>query len=157
MAFPYLWALPPNPGVLSYTAVQRGVPAVGAEVTGMGGCLDADVELYIAALRRILALMGVLPASERDPAGPQRPDTIPIWRGDWQLSPTGGLFCPRVRLGQPVAPGDLLATIHNPFGQEQGRLTAEYHGRVLALRHLRSISPGEWAVMVLTDQAEPVA
>jgi predicted deacylase len=145
MGFPYLWQIPANPGVLSYTAAQLGVPAVGAEVSGMGGCLEEDVQLYREGLRRVLALLEMAPT----PAQPLPEDPGLVWRGDWLLSPGGGQFYPRVRMGQDVPVGTLLAEILDPFGEVVAEIRAAEAGRVLGLRHLRSIAPGEWAVMVL--------
>jgi predicted deacylase len=140
-----LWEIPANPGVLSYTAALLGIPAVGAEVSGMGGCLEGDVALYREGLLRVLALLGMVAAADR----PLPEDPGLVWRGDWLLSPTGGQFRPHVSMGQDVQPGDLLATIADPFGDVLAEIRAVEAGRVLGLRHLRSIAPGEWAVMAL--------
>jgi predicted deacylase len=145
MGFRYLWQIPANPGILSYTAARLGIPAVGAEVSGMGGCLEEDVALYRKALYRVLALMEMAPAS----AQPLPEDPGLVWRGDWLLSPSGGQFRPHTSMGQDVAAGTLLADILGPFGDVVAELRAVEAGRVLGLRHLRSIAPGEWAVMVL--------
>ena len=150
MSLPYLWAIPANPGVLSYTAAGMGIPAVGAEVSGMGGCLEADVALYRDGLRRVLALTGILPGDGPMPAPPAT-----IWGGDWLLSPAGGHFRPRVALEDDVQAGDLLAEILDPFGDPLAEVRAAAAGRVLGIRHLRSIGPGEWAVMVLQPGTSP--
>jgi predicted deacylase len=145
MGFPYLWEIPANPGVLSYTAAGLGIPAIGAEVSGMGGCLEDDVALYREGLWRVLALMGMAPAR----AQPLPEDSGLVWRGDWLLSPSGGQFRPRTTMGQDVEVGAPLAEILDPFGEVLAEIRAVEAGRVLGQRHLRSIAPGEWAVMVL--------
>lgn len=145
MGFPYLWEIPTNPGVLSYNAARLGIPAVGAEVSGMGGCLEEDVALYREGLLGVLTLLEMVPA----PTRPQPRDPGLIWRGDWLLSPTGGQFHPHTGIGQDVLAGSLLADIRDPFGEVVAEIRAAEAGRVLGLRHLRSIAPGEWAVMVL--------
>jgi uncharacterized protein len=151
MGFPYLWAIPANPGVLSYTAASRGIPSVGAEVSGMGGCLEDDVALYREGLRAVLAMMGMLPGV----AAATSDESVAVWQGDWLLSSAGGQFRPHVLLGQDVRQGDLLASILDPFGSVLDEVRAVEGGRVLALRHLRGISPGEWAVMVLQGGSMP--
>jgi predicted deacylase len=153
MGFPYLWAIPANPGVLSYTAAMQGIPSVGAEVSGMGGCLEEDVTLYREGLHRVLALMGMLPGV----AAAAVDESVMVWQGDWLLSSASGQFRPHVSLGQDVRQGDLLASILDPFGAVLDEMRAVESGRVLALRHLRSISPGEWAVMVLQGGPMPVS
>ena len=142
---------PRDPGVLSYTAAGMGIPAVGAEVSGMGGCLEADVALYREGLRRVLALTGILPGDD----GPLPDVPATIWGGDWLLSPAGGHFRPRVALEDDVQAGDLLAEILDPFGDPLAEVRAAAAGRVLGIRHLRSIGPGEWAVMVLQPGMPP--
>lgn len=140
MGLPHLWAIPPRDGVLSYTAVRRGIPAVGAEVTGVGGCLEDDVALYANGVRRVLAAL----------AGDQLATDGPApWRGDWLLSPGAGFFEPIVDMYQDVHEGEPVARILDLDGRMRHELRAPYDGRVLGLRHLRSIGVGEWAVMVL--------
>ncbi|SRR5579883_941412 len=147
MGFPYVWALPHNEGVLSYTAARLGITAVGAEVSGTGGCLEEDVALYHAALERVVRYV-----TARD--APEPALDAPVWHGDWVLSPGNGLFEPLVALEQDVQAGDAVATIRDVFGRVQHTSRAPYGGRVLALRHLRSIGVGEWAVMILTPRAQ---
>jgi predicted deacylase len=144
LGLPYLWAIPPREGVLSYTAVRRGIPAVGAEVTGIGGCLEEDVVLYASGVLRVLDLLAGTYTPE--PAGEP-------WRGDWISSPGGGFFEPTVAMYQDVLAGEPVAHILDLFGEVRHELRAPHDGRVLGLRHLRSIGVGEWAVMVLTDRS----
>ncbi len=143
LGLPYLWVLPPREGVLSYTAVRRGIPAVGPEVTGIGGCLDEDVALYASGVRRVLDLLAGAYHAEAE---------YPPWRGDWILSPGAGFFEPAVAMYQDVQAGEPVARILDLFGEARHELRAPHDGRVLGLRHLRSIGVGEWAVMVLTDR-----
>jgi predicted deacylase len=74
------------------------------------------------------------------------------WRGDWLLSPGAGFFEPTVAMYQDVESGAPVARILDLFGGVRHELRAPHDGRVLGLRHLRSIGVGEWAVMVLTDR-----
>jgi predicted deacylase len=143
-----LWRLPPRSGVLSYEAVRRGIPAVGAEIGGRGGCLPTDSNLYLNGLRRILADRGMIDRVDLAPA--------PVYRtyfdGDWQLAPTSGFIESDVDLGARVAMDQRLATIRSPLGRLLCDLCAKQEGVVMGVRHLRTIAAGEWATCVVVER-----
>lgn len=64
--YPSLWSMDPSPGSFATELAQLGLPAVGAEVTGCGGCLDADVDAYRDAVLNALRLLG-MPGDEQPP------------------------------------------------------------------------------------------
>jgi predicted deacylase len=131
------WLLPDVPGVLSAEAHRAGKVALGAEWHG-GARLDLDgVAAYADGLRRVMAALEMLPA------GPlQEPDSRPPVAGGYQTTPAGGLFIPRVKLGERVEAGAVLGVIDNLEGAVT-EIRAERAGTVAGLPHRALLHPGD--------------
>jgi predicted deacylase len=144
----YVWKLPPRAGVLSYETIRRGIPAIGIEIGGRGGLLARDREKYLFGFLRILAANGMMPASSLPPA----PIYSSYLEGDFALASVGGFIETHVELGEHVRKGRLLATISSPLGEIRAEMRAGTAGLVMAVRHLCSIEPGEWAICVVEER-----
>lgn len=147
MGLPHLWALPHRAGVLSYEAARRGIAVTGCEVGGRGGRLDEDCSLYYAGMCRVLRAWGILAGSPDE-----RPAYTTVLEGDWQLAPVSGFIENLVAIGQRVSAGTPTARIRGAFGDPVAELTAPHDGLVMGVRHLCSISPGEWATFILQEK-----
>jgi predicted deacylase len=150
MRLEWLWRLPPRAGVLSFEAARRSVAVTGCEAGGRGGCLESDVDAYVAGLLNVLAESGVI---DQPLAAQLPPVQIRALDGDFTLSPTAGFITPLVPLGARVTAGTLLARLHSCEGHELFTFRAEVDGVVMAERHLRAIQPGEWATCALRELA----
>jgi predicted deacylase len=149
MGLDWVWETPQWPGILTYEAVKRGIPACGAEIGGMGRCLDEDVALYKRTLYNLLGYMGMLPIE----IGPL--NRVQALAGEWLLSPASGFFTPRVALGQTVRQGDILATIRDVYGALSAEIAAAEPGIVVSVRTFASINVGEWTVCVCQKREAP--
>ena len=147
MGLPHVWRLPPRAGVLSFEAARCGVAIVGAEIGGRGGLLDADSDLYLYGIQKLMASQGMLAGAV------PVPDYATCLDGDWDLAPEAGFVDNHVALGDRVAAGALLATIRSPFGDAVAAMRARVDGIVMGVRHLRSIHVGEWATCVVREVA----
>lgn len=147
MGLDHMWRLPPRAGVLSFEAARRGIAVTGGEIGGRGGLIAAEAELYRHGILRILVDRGMLAPRPLPPA----PRHETFLEGDWALAPVGGFIDSHVVPGQPVAEGELLATIRSPLGQTLARMVAGHHGRILGVRHACAIQPGEWATCVVRE------
>lgn len=145
---PYLWRLPPRPGVLTFEAARHGIAAMGAEAGGRGGCDPSDVDAYVAAALRALAAHGMIDPPEGMPPAPEHRTAL---EGDWALAPAGGFLDPVAPLGARVRAGDVLATLRDPFGVDHVDLFAASEGIVMGVRHLRMIHAGEWATCAVAE------
>jgi predicted deacylase len=142
--WPYLWAAPLRPGVLSYEAVRHGIPALGTELGGAGRCLSNDVATYAPALRRLLRHTGNLaPEESESPASEQR-----VIDGDWLVAPAAGFLDTTVDLHQQVCAGQVLGQILDQFGSPVAELRAEQDGVVVGIRAYPPVLIGEWGIFV---------
>lgn len=134
------WIVPDVPGVLSYEAHRAGKVAVAAEWQG-GARLDpAGAAAYTAGLRRLLANLGMTPP-DTEAAG--LPDPRQPIAGDYQETTVGGLFTPRVALGDRVEMGETLGTLRDPLGGVTGEARAARAGIVAGLPHMALLRPGD--------------
>ena len=145
-----IWLLPARAGVLSCEAIKRGIPAMGCEVGGAGGCLPDDVQRYEVAIENVLKLHRMLPGEP-----PARSDHLSYLSGDWQLATTSGYVQTHVDLGQAINKGELVAMILNEFGHPLETIRAQHDGIVMGVRHLRSVQAGDWATCVVEEKALP--
>lgn len=62
------------------------------------------------------------------------------------LAPASGLFLPEPGVGfqEPMSRGDVIARIHDVFGEEAGVISAPADGMVFGLRCLPSVMTGDW-------------
>jgi len=145
MRLPYLWRLPPVPGVLSFEAARRGIAVTGCEVGGRGGCLPGDVELYLRGYRAVLAHAGLIEGI----APTDRQSSY--LEGDWERADQPGYLTTHVDLGARVQAGELIASLRNPFGDRLAEFRAANAGIVMAVRHLTTVGCGDLTTCVVRE------
>jgi len=141
---PWLWQMGGDRGVFSYEASRRGMPCLGMEAGGRGGCRAEDVETMRAGVFNVLRHLGMLPGDALPPP------SLPVYAGEWILSPATGLWDARVTLGETVAAGQLLAVILSPEGDTLAALHAPEAGFVGSIRTFCALDAGDWAITVMT-------
>jgi len=134
-----LWCLPPLPGVLSFEAARRGLPATGCEIGGRGHARPEDVATYHAAYLHVLASRGMV--EQAPPPAPRR-----IFEGNWVRSPVAGILQQAAPAGTVLAPGDAIARVLGPTGEVRHAFRADAAGLVMAERNLCSLAVGDLAV-----------
>jgi predicted deacylase len=149
MGLPHLWRLPPRAGVLSFEAMRCGVAVTGCEVGGRGGLLAEDSDHYLHGIQSLLAAERMIDAPGLVHAAAYET----CFDGDWDLAPAAGFIENHVALGDRVAAGTRLASIHSQLGKTVAELAAPSDGVVMGVRHLRSIQVGEWATCVVREAA----
>jgi predicted deacylase len=147
MGLARLWRLAARDGVLTCEAARRGIAAIGGEIGGRGGLRDHEADAYRAAILRVLTRKGMLTDAEEAPV--QR--YAHCLDGDWALAPTGGFILNHVAVGERVETGRRLATIRSPLGDVLDKMHACHPGFVMGVRHLRTITAGEWATCVVRE------
>lgn len=145
---PVLWQLPPTNGVLSYEAQVRGVVAIGHEYRGAGQLCSDGWQEYS---RGILACLGYWGMLEAPSAAFQE---ARIFQGDWQLSPSEGLFLTAHQPGDRVHTGDVLAEVL-PLTGTVTPIVAEREGILLGLRSKAHIRRNNWAVLIGSGMNAP--
>lgn len=124
-------------------AAAAGTAAIELEGGGTTLVEGGNVDLFLEALLRGLAQFGVLAI---DPAEKETvPRHLDVGPQNMFEAPVDGLLEHRVRMGQTVEAGELVALIH-PFGdfaREPRRIEARAAGIVISQRSLLRVVPGD--------------
>jgi uncharacterized protein len=113
----------PLAGSTIRTAALAGIPAVLIEVGGMGTWSQEEADVQRSGLRRIAALVGILPAEEGT-----RPH-LPLFEDAAVVrSDRPGLWFLEVAPGAPVAEGTRLGRIEDPLGDVEHEVLAPAAG-----------------------------
>jgi uncharacterized protein len=137
-----LWIIDDDPGTFNSETSRVGIPTVGTESTGQGGCRPEDVADYVRGLRNLLHYRGMIPG-----APPVREDG-PAWRPTQVASSTSGLFVAHTDLGRRVTSGEVVGEVLSPYGNTLERLTAPHAGEVWALCAFGTIRVGDMAAWI---------
>ncbi len=118
----------PIAGTSSAAAAEAGIASITAEAGGRGLVDEASVQLHEEGVRRVLAMLGVLPASF---APPRAPVEISHWL--WLRSTRGGWWTSNVRVGDAVRAGSVLGTVRALDSDEVEEVVAPEDGFPLFL------------------------
>lgn len=144
--FERIWELPASKVTLNGAVALAGIPTVGAEVTGRGGCLPEDVAAYVRALWSMARFQGIV-------AG--EPETAVIgapMRTHFVNAQASGLFRSRIRhLGEHVRAGDAIGEIVDPFGRVEAEVLAPLAGEIWALRRFGTVWIGDYVALVAAE------
>jgi uncharacterized protein len=138
-----LWSIDDTPGPLNSETSRIGIPTIGTEATGQGGCRPKDVNEYVKGLRNLLNYRNMVQEGQ-----PPVRDDGPAWRPTQINASSSGLVLSHVNLGQHVAAGEPLGEILSPLGKTLERLLAPHAGEVWALRVFGTIHSGDLAAWV---------
>lgn len=121
---------------------RSGIPTVGTEAPGQGGCRLDDVRRYEEGLLNLLRYRQMIAGEEvvDDALSPRSP--LPV------LAPTDGIFVSDCRTGEVVAEGQLLGRLIDTFGTTRAEIVATRSGEVWALRTFASVYRGELLVWI---------
>ena len=139
---PTLWALDAQAGTFNTETARRGIPTVGVEMTGAGGCREEDVAANRDGVLNILRWLGMLRDRPAAKVGGSFRQTTEL------LSPASGYAVPLRSPGARVRAGDPLARMLSPFGEPIDEVQASHAGDVWMMRHLRAITAGEAVCMI---------
>jgi predicted deacylase len=124
-------------GLLAAVANEAGVPAIEAEIGGMGRSLPENRARYCA---HVTALLRHLDMVETRGQAAERGE---LYEASHVLAPSGGLIRLATTLGAEVERGTILGTIHDLHGWQRAALHAPCAGRVGAHRTFASVRPGD--------------
>lgn len=126
-----------HPGLLVACAVKAGIPAVEAEIGGLGISTPEGRELYRTTLYNLLRALQVIDGE------PSPGKSCHLVRSLDVRTRAGGLLVPAVMLRQEVREGDLLGTVVDLFGERTDTVVAPSAGIVAAYRAVSSVHAGE--------------
>jgi predicted deacylase len=123
-------------GLLAHVAISNGIPAIEAEIGGLGRSLPENRTRYKDHVRALMTHIGM---ADDPPARPAQE----VCEARHILAPVGGLLRTRAELGDRVRPGALLGTIHDLHDRLLAEVTAPASGYVGAHRTFVPVNPGD--------------
>jgi len=146
---PLIWRHPQVlPGRSLAAARELGVPAIYVEGSGGGRVRGGDLATYRTGLARLVACLGLLPAT-MPPAGPAQVLDGGDGNVDAMLDAEVDGFCVTfVEVGDHVSSGQVIAEVRTLEGGVAQVLHAPWPGRVMMLRRTAPLAVGEGIVML---------
>lgn len=145
-----IWLMRWAPGTLSTAVNERGIPAVGCEIGGLGDADPTNGALYRQGVVRCLRHLGILdPPLDVDV--PRR-----VWTHTEVVAPCSGLLEIAVDLRQQVQAGERLACVRDPWGDVVAEVVAPDRGLVVYKRVFGTVRAGEVIVMLGHEIDNPV-
>lgn len=118
---------PPTDGTLRGAAAHLNVPAVTLEIGNPQRYQKEFIRRSVSGIRAILADQGMLRKRPQTPA----PPPVLCSKSGWMYTDAGGLLEILPSLLDQVQPGDDVAILRNPFGDELARYKAPHAGVVI--------------------------
>ena len=126
-----------NPGSLRAAAVRAGIPAVTMEA---GEPMSMESKVVTEGTDALMTLLSKLGMYGKQPRWRQ---SLPVYyRSSWVRANLSGILFSRVKLGDKVKRGDLLATVTDPITNAQSSITSPYDGRIIGMALDQVVMPG---------------
>lgn len=127
----------PIAGTTNGAAAEAGIPAVIAEVGGVGQLRQADVELHLRGLRRVLIQLGMSD-------GALEPLPAPTMIGEfvWVRTERGGFFRKGIAAGDTITAGQPLGQMVDLWGQPLAEVSSPVDGVALFVTTSPAIGDG---------------
>lgn len=125
-------------GSLREVASSRGTVALLFEGGEANRFDPRSIEVGTAGVLRCLAHIGMIP-----PRPSRQPRTLMARSPKWTRSPRSGVLHLEAGLGDRINQGDVVASLHDPFGRRLGRIKARSGGMIVGLTHRALINQGE--------------
>ena len=144
---PVMWGhpLPLPPGRSLSAATDLGIPSLYTEAPGGGTAAAEVVACFVRGTLNVMRHLGMLAGA------PQTQPPTHHLVGDGNLdvvtnAPVAGFFRAAVQLLDEVRRGQVLGTLHDPFGAALAEITAPEDGVVILLRRLQRANVGDGLV-----------
>lgn len=130
--------IPPFPGSLCYEAARRGVASILAESGGDGTLREEDVRLHVDGMLDVMRCLGMIDGEPRAP----RPRVAARHRVIVRASHPG-LVRHKVRVGDLVTEGQVVAEILNVFGEVVERVPSSGSGVIGLIWTSKVVATGD--------------
>lgn len=130
-------------GFLYRELTERGIPSILPESGGGAVYVDDYAEVLHKGIMNVMKCLGMIEG---------RPEQLQSYQSlseyVWPKAKRGGLFSSKVKLGEKVSSGQVIATIRNIFGDETERITSPFDGVILFIRTFPVVKIGDSIIMV---------
>ena len=100
------------------------------------------IKLGVRGVINVMSHLGML--SEKDFKVSKKPPTFISSSSEWIRSPHSGIASPRAKIGAHVQSGQLLATVHDPFGNYgTEKLLSPMEGVIVGVNNVPLVKEGE--------------
>jgi predicted deacylase len=123
---------------LRAAATRAGVPTILFEAGETFRFQRSMVARGVRGVRNVLAALKMIPSPRRAARF-----QVVIKASEWVRAPRGGIADVQVRPGEIVYPGQVIASITNPFGREVSSVRATATGLVLGINTVPLAHPGD--------------
>ena len=130
-------------GTFSDTATEKGIPNIVIEVGGEGRCLE---EWVLLEIRGFLNVMKTLDMLKGELEG--LPAKYELREGFYTSGNAGGFLRVKVKLRDDVDEGQVLGSVIDLHGNVLEEVRSPMKGKVLGIRTLPRIRPGDWTFWV---------
>jgi predicted deacylase len=147
-----VWGTGALPGRTLSAAGDLGIPSIYVEMPGEGRCRPDDLERARRGIRNVMAYLGIIDGSYPLAEPEHWIEMSEAGSGHLQVdhvTPTSGLFLPRVDLWDWVERDQVLGVVRHPDGRRLAEIRAARAGRVLLLRTLPRVFSGDAVAFVL--------
>ncbi len=138
------------PGTLRRAATDAGIPSITLEA---GEPLRLQTKKVTQGVNGVFRLLNTLDMLHRVQL--LAPPAPVIYESTWVRADHGGILFSVVRLGQEVAPGDVLGTVTDPITNEQNLMYSPEKGRILGMALNQVVMPGFAAFRIGIETAGP--
>ncbi len=128
--------------------VVLGRPAIDVEVGGRGRAADAEIDLVVNGVLRVLRHLDMIGMNSDAPPARSVVAPVEIVQRSSARSPLDGAFLPAVSPGEWVAEGSTLGTVQSLHGDDARTVLAPASGVVLVLLATPPIREGEWVATI---------
>jgi predicted deacylase len=128
-------------GSLRQAASEMGIPMLLYEAGEALRFDEISIHGGLTGIVNVMRELGMLPASRKA----RRPHKEPVVARSsfWVRAPKGGILRTHVRLGEKVEKTTLLASISDPFGNQEMSLISPYSGIVIGRSSLPLVNEGD--------------
>jgi predicted deacylase len=125
-------------GSIRREATRRGIPTIIYEAGPPYIFLESEIERGVEGVRNVMSRLAMIDAP------PSKSVSKILVRSRWLRVPrgVGGIYMPRVQVGDSVAEGQLLATIADPISGKVHEVHADIGGVVIGMALARIIREG---------------
>lgn len=139
-------------GSLREAFYSRAKPSILYEA-GEAHRIDSDAVRYgVRGVVSVMRHLDMLPRDKKTEVSRQRHRTVVSTLTSWARAPRGGIFTPKVGLGQAVNPGMEIGFVADPFGKHETPITTRVDGVVIGISRDATVNEGDGLFHIAVTQ-----
>lgn len=128
-------------GSLRQATAERGVPTLLYESGEALRFDETGIRAGVGGILNVMRALNMLPSGHR--SRHRLPTPLVASSSFWVRAANGGILRTHVRLGEMVDQGTRLASLSDPFGEEEQAVTSPYSGIIIGRSNLPLVNGGD--------------